>query len=550
MLKKATIFVGFCLLIGIWGPVAHAQTINAASCNAADVQHALNSASSATATVVIPSGTCTWTSQISYSVPANVTSLTIQGQTTVNCTGTAGTSSYSCAATDNTVLVDAIGTSAAMMNINTGGSSTVFRMTGISFEGGSTSAAQPNGFLTFGGSSKNWRVDHCDFNAYTFSPLNSSDGAMTITQGANLNGVVDHNYFHLYSEGNGVRDFGAGDTWGDLSFSQPTNWGSSNFVFVENNDFAEVGAVNDCNDGGREVIRYNTIEANPNQADTGLVQGHQLGQGGATGRDQGCRALEVYHNYFFNPTTGTPQYGAVETGASTALVWGNTISTGYNYGAIMEEIREVATGHSQPNTPNGIGYCGTGSNGTASPWDGNSSAATGYPCIDQTGRGQQLDPLNGQYWPNGLNSVTGTIAWPHQLLEPWYIWDQTLGSGVNAYNAPTWNGVEMAANRDFYAQVAPFNGNSGVGVGLLSARPSSCTAGPGGTFGQSPTGSYGVAYWATDVNSGNGELYVCTSTNTWTPVYTPYTYPHPLVNGSTMESNAPDPPTALIATVQ
>ena len=449
MLKKATIFVGFCLLIGIWGPVAHAQTINAASCNAADVQHALNSASSATATVVIPSGTCTWTSQISYSVPANVTSLTIQGQTTVNCTGTAGTSSYSCAATDNTVLVDAIGTSAAMMNITTGSASTLFRMTGITFKGGSTSAAQPNGFLTFGGLSQHWRVDHSDFNSYTYSPLNSGNGAMTIN--GPLNGVVDHNYFYLYSEGNGVRDFGGGgDYWGDYSFSQPTNFGTSNFVFVENNDFAEVGAVNDCNNGGREVIRYNTIEANPYQSDTGLVQGHQMGQGGTNGREQGCRALEVYHNYFFNPTTGTPQYGAVETGASTALVWGNTISTGYNYGAIMEEIREVATGHTQTNTPNGGGYCGNGSNGTASPWDGNTSLATGYPCIDQTGRGQQLQALNGQYWPNALNSVTGTIAWPQQLLEPWYIWNQTLGSGVSAYNNVTWNGVPIVVNRDFY----------------------------------------------------------------------------------------------------
>ena len=29
-------------------------------------------------------------------------------------------------------------------------------------------------------------------------------------------------------------------------------------------------------------------------------------------------------------------------------------------------------------------------------------------------------------------------------------------------------------------------------------------------------------------NGGEGELYVCTATNTWTAIYRPYTYPHPL----------------------
>jgi len=29
--------------------------------------------------------------------------------------------------------------------------------------------------------------------------------------------------------------------------------------------------------------------------------------------------------------------------------------------------------------------------------------------------------------------------------------------------------------------------------------------------------------------SGQGQLYVCTSTNTWTLYYTPFVYPHPLI---------------------
>jgi len=50
-----------------------------------------------------------------------------------------------------------------------------------------------------------------------------------------------------------------------------------------------------------------------------------------------------------------------------------------------------------------------------------------------------------------------------------------------------------------------------------------------------------VGYWATDQGSwnqsgsgGQGVLYKCTATNTWTLYYTPYTYPHPLQGGSTI----------------
>ncbi len=78
-------------------------------------------------------------------------------------------------------------------------------------------------------------------------------------------------------------------------------------------------------------------------------------------------------------------------------------------------------------------------------------------------------------------------------------------------------------NRDYYqqfgtnAESGSFDGTKGVGEGLLSARTSTCTAGPGGN-------TPGVGYWATDTNT----LYVCNPTNTWTTYYTPYTYPNPL----------------------
>jgi hypothetical protein len=101
-------------------------------------------------------------------------------------------------------------------------------------------------------------------------------------------------------------------------------------------------------------------------------------------------------------------------------------------------------------------------------------------------------------------------------------------------------------NRDIYIEnssCAP-NGCSslttGTGYGTLAQRPTTCTAGPGGTYDTSPTGSYGVGYWATDANGGRGELYACSSTNTWTPIYEPLVAPHPLdTSGAIAPSCAP-----------
>ena len=88
--------------------------------------------------------------------------------------------------------------------------------------------------------------------------------------------------------------------------------------------------------------------------------------------------------------------------------------------------------------------------------------------------------------------------------------------------------LHMLENREFYNQATSFNGTSGMGRGTLASRPATC----------SPR----TAYFATDTST----LYQCSSANTWTSYYTPYTYPHPL-RGAAPAVTAP--PTNLSAIV-
>lgn len=117
----------------------------------------------------------------------------------------------------------------------------------------------------------------------------------------------------------------------------------------------------------------------------------------------------------------------------------------------------------------------------------------------------------------------------NQAQDPAYVW-QTQVSSVGEDDTDCSNCI--VENIDYFEETGSFNGTVGMGVGTIASRPSTCTTGSGG--------APGVGYWATDEggnwNTSNGtnndgRLYKCTTTNTWTLAYTPYTYPHPLIAG-------------------
>lgn len=162
-------------------------------------------------------------------------------------------------------------------------------------------------------------------------------------------------------------------------------------------------------------------------------------------------------------------------------------------------------------------------------------------CADQGGRGA------GNYVSGATPSTASALS---QALDPIYEWDDTAQE-LTSGNVSTDTG-RVIANRDWYTDnsngtphvqtspTSPFNGASGVGFGTLANRPATCTP--------------RVGYFATDKGNwnqsgngfGQGELFVCTATNTWTLDYTPYTYPHPLITGG---PTGPSPVTNLSATV-
>lgn len=549
------------------------STLTANSCSEADFFAALNTmvSFSGAVTLAIPSGTCTWSSATAPVVHVgqqssggtgvgtgtnpnvflpNVTSLTVQGATAVSCSGVPGNNNFTCSATDNTVIEDGISASSpSMLTIIAGGNATNLRVTGITFEAPSSIPSKNLGVVNFIGvaSGPSLRLDHDHLILNGQAGIDINGPLVGVTDHSVYDGGNSSSYSNALRANNDLLDT-VGN--GDGAFMSPSDWGTANFFFAEENQF-NGGYANDCDTSGRMVERYNTFVSPQN-----AMQSHPTKDYG--GPTRGCRAQEFYHNYI----NGDSTFAVLGGQGGTWLIWGNTVNSANNTASWFwsgETYRSCPSCNGAPTTncqgitgapnclpPNGWGQAGTDMNypsnpGTDSAWDGNLITSTGYPPLDGLGRGQQVYGMNGANFPSRAIAAgfpgAGTQAWPDQYLEPIYMWMNSLPSSIGIANDQDFT---TTVNRDIFGDCGytnstgcsgGFTGAAGTGYGTLANRPSTCTAGPGGTYFTSPTGSYGVAYWATDANGGQGELYVCTSTNTWTGIYSPYTFPHPLDTG-------------------
>ena len=485
---------------------ASANTITAASCSQPDVQTALTNAQDGD-TVAIPAGTCTWTGTgLSMTLAKSVT---IQGAGAIYATeGGAGT-----AGSDRTTIIYNNSTLSALKLATTAGKS--LRITALAFLMNGSSRATNDGVLDIGGKSSVVRVDHCHFYINSGSTILGLRGSVT--------GVVDHNNFESPSGAlNTPLGMLNGQTWGsdteghgDGSWTDTDHWGSSQFLFIEDNRFHN-GDIGDGNSGAaRYVFRHNTVTID---ALTGL-QGMMFNHGLTSARGRSTRAMEVYQNTFTQPGAPGVNSPTWAVNGGTLLYWGNSI-TQYRYAVTIDYTRKDNGTYPYGTPPSGWGNC-TGTSGTV--WDG----PGGYPCMDGPGRGAG-DRVSGYPISSAVNTRTGTQASVQQALSPIYLWGNTF-TAASGYSPPALvsTGTSMIrANREYYSSVgASCSGSAcstGVGSGTRSDRPPSCTT--------------GVGYWAADEST----LYVCSATNTWSTYYRPFSYPHPLVVGSTPPAPATD----------
>ena len=526
MRRECLHFFPLISILLLFPALSYAATYTAASCSQADVQTAVTAEQATRAdgdVISIPACSATWSGGITQSF-AN--SVTIQGAGAVS--GTTGGSSIT--GSDQTVLTDSAATTPLFSITTTSGKS--FRITGIAF---AETAVQDPGIISISGQSSAVRIDHCHFTI-------SIGGSKGPNVGGGVTGVEDHLYIQTAQTVTNNFDFHNGENWkndpdtnslGNKSWADGDHYGTAQYMYVEDSR-ATGGYIGDCAVGSRYVFRHSSF------VDTYGMANH----GTAESPYRSCRAAEWYQNTF---TQNTYQDGGGfqhNNGGST-LIWGNSLTNGGGYFTSLIDTNTVRQGARGmiPFPASGFGMCGdvqqSNSITESSPWDGNLNS-TGYPCLDGPARGGG-DLLTGYPMTSVVDSATGTRTWPNQSLQPIYIWGNSItGASFNALLAD--NSGTLADNRDYYQQFGTygesgsFNGTKGIGQGLLSTRPSTCTAGPGGN-------TPGVGYWATDSNT----LYVCNPTNTWAAYYTPYTYPHPLTQGGATD---PSPPSGLIAVVQ
>lgn len=493
---------------------------------AADVQGAVNAATNG-ATITLANGSYTWSGTVA--MPSGY-GVTITCATVGGCSMTNSASPWFDYSASGTVPF-------------------LLRVSGLNIQ-----QSVSGGFVFWLGDScpstctyQKIRIDHNAF-TYTTSGLNTiqiGDSA----HNSRIYGVVDHNTFTCNTSCAIAVGSGAGEP------SPPVSaLGTINNLFFEDNTIsvsnANVSSGLGCLDGWGSVKAY---VARHNTSLNCLWTSHGMDHAG------GMMNYEVYNNKIQMDTTASAFTNCTRCfhhqGSGTIVAFNNsfTPATAAGHASSPISITHYRAYESGPSIDGFIATC----NGSQAAFsfsgmtvtDGNRSPSGsnyGYPCWRQPGRDFQANyaPMFffNNFWTDdntqanvGLDDVQGGTV-PNGSFPPN---NCTLGSTGNCdyisfhlkYNREAYQAVSASAQS---SATAPFNGTTGMGFGTLSNRPLTCTtnateSGAGVMYAAGTTaGTIGAS-------SGSGAntdyaVYTCSATNTWTPYYTPFTYPHPLVN--------------------
>jgi PKD repeat protein len=431
--------------------IGNANIITAASPSLADISAAIAAANPG-GTIIVPAGTATWNDHLVITKPVQLIGAGI-GQTVI-------TSNYTA---PNLSITPASGNTPTQVKENylvsympAASANDSFRISGFTFD----CASKCEGIFLSNYVVSPWitnvRIDH---NYIKDVKLAGSD-APSYEQGTgwnmviygNVAGVADSNTFMTGTIG--VYAMNAGN-WTNDTY-QPGS--AKNFYFEDNNItlvHSTIGqVVLTSGMGGRWCFRHNTVNA------TGCPYGiwPYLDAHGnmGTGGNYSNMGFEAYNNTL---TLASYNTRFCDQRGGRGMFYNNNVTT---TGNVEIHVREEFSDSQNP------------------------------PVTAPDGEHQYV--CNSYYWGNTKNAST--------RVDP--VAAETIDYGGST-------GVVPRANVHYWFQGATFNGTSGVGVGLKSARPSSgLTA--------------GVGYWATDENI----LYRATGATTWEAYYTQYTYPHPL----------------------
>jgi len=368
--------------------------VGASSCSQADVQNAINAAPDGYV-VVVPSGTCTWTTPAPHNAAISIyqKAVTLQG-----------------AGIDQTVINTPTGTESGEVGIRIDSiEGKQVRLTGFTFSGGSE-LVEIIAVDTAGGISKDFRIDHTMFTAQGFATAVHVTGATY--------GLLDHNTFQ------NTRVFVDDD--GDGSWQRPLNLGGADAVYVEDNtfDFDVSASTISGRNGARYVFRYNTTNvglASESTCSSGL---------------RGARRVEIYGNAL--AATGAGGYlpdVPIALRSGTGVIFDNFASGPFGRPVIL-----IDDERSDANSCAGIWAAHPTCDG-AGPYDGNTPGMSGYLCRDQLGA-----------------STDAGLAGP-QTTEALYAWNnQSSVNGGSVDIIPgggTGTALHVQENRDFFNTAKP-----------------------------------------------------------------------------------------------
>jgi hypothetical protein len=237
-------------------------------------------------------------------------------------------------------------------------------------------------------------------------------------------------------------------TWINTIF----DFGTAENFYWEDNIISTNDMVTEAGHSGRYCFRYNNITyTNPSYSMAPLFDAH----GNQPGGIYSTMGVEIYENNITSPDVGGKFF---DDRGGKALIYNNSITSA---SGVNTSVTEETHDNICPPANNPIS-------------------------------GQPQHVSDSYYWNNTHNGIG---------FSPYIA--QTLDYGVP-------EGMVPREDKHFWVQKSDFNGTSGMGVGPISSRPTTCTP--------------GVAYWATDEK----KLYRCLTPNVWTLYYVPYAYPHPL----------------------